>query len=80
MKIVNLMEDTCGNPACLYEHGFSLYIETSKHKLLADTGASKKTIENARAELRKEGKIITYRKDNEWYWSKNTCEVTKLEY
>lgn len=48
MKIVNLMEDTCGNPACLYEHGFSLYIETSKHKLLADTGASKKTIENAK--------------------------------
>lgn len=48
-------------------------------ELTTDVGAQK-TIENARAELRKEGKIITYRKDNEWYWSKNTCEVTKLEY
>lgn len=48
MKIVILMEDTCGNPLCEYEHGLSVYVETEKHKILADTGASEKTIENAR--------------------------------
>ena len=47
IRIVNLMEDTCGNDGCLYEHGLSFYVETSGHKLLADTGASEKTLENA---------------------------------
>ncbi|MCM1175151.1 MAG: MBL fold metallo-hydrolase [Blautia sp.] len=48
MKIVVLMEDTCGNPVCEYEHGLSVYVETGKHKLLMDTGASEKTLDNAR--------------------------------
>lgn len=47
IRIVNLMEDTCGTDGCLYEHGLSFYVETSGHKLLADTGASEKTLENA---------------------------------
>ena len=47
IRIVNLMEDTCGTDGCLYEHGLSFYVETSGHKRLADTGASEKTLENA---------------------------------
>lgn len=48
MKITVLMEDTCGNPLYESEHGFSLYIETKNHKILMDTGAGEKTIENAK--------------------------------
>lgn len=48
IKIVNLMEDTCGNKDCLYEHGLAMYVETRNHKLLADTGASEKTVKNAK--------------------------------
>ncbi|MCM1123362.1 MAG: MBL fold metallo-hydrolase [Eubacterium sp.] len=48
MHITVLMEDTCGDPQCEYEHGLSLYIETGKHKILMDTGASDRTWENAR--------------------------------
>lgn len=48
MKIVVLMEDTCGNPACGYEHGLSLYIETGRHRILMDTGAGDQTWDNAR--------------------------------
>ena len=48
MRIINLMEDTDGGNGCLYEHGFSFYIETNNHKLLLDTGASKATLENAK--------------------------------
>lgn len=47
MKAIVLMEDTCGNPQCAYEHGLSIYIETEKHKALLDTGASAKTWDNA---------------------------------
>lgn len=47
MKIIVLMEDTCGHPDCAYEHGLSLYIETERHRILLDTGASGKTWENA---------------------------------
>ena len=47
MKIINLIEDTKGNENCLYEHGFSVYIETKKHKLLVDTGATDAFIKNA---------------------------------
>lgn len=47
MKIAVLMEDTCGNPECKYEHGLSVYVETQKHKLLIDTGASETFLENA---------------------------------
>lgn len=48
MRIINLMEDTDGKNGCLYEHGLSFYIETNKHKLLLDTGASNATLENAK--------------------------------
>lgn len=47
MKLVILMEDTCGKPVCEYEHGLSVYIETGKHKILMDAGASDRTIFNA---------------------------------
>lgn len=47
MRIVNLMEDTKGHPECRYEHGLSFYVETEKHKLLLDTGASSAFIQNA---------------------------------
>lgn len=47
MKIVNLMEDTQGVENCIYEHGLCFYIETPKHKLLLDTGASDKILQNA---------------------------------
>ncbi len=47
MKVVNLIENTSGQAGCLCEHGLSFYIETEKHKLLVDTGASDKFIKNA---------------------------------
>lgn len=47
MRIINLMEDTDSGNGCVYEHGLSFYIETKKHKLLLDTGASKATLQNA---------------------------------
>lgn len=47
MRIVNLIENTKGAEGCLYEHGLSFYIETEKHKLLADTGASDAFLTNA---------------------------------
>ena len=47
MKIINLIENTKGQNNCLFEHGLSFYIETKKHKLLVDTGASDAFIENA---------------------------------
>ena len=47
MKLIVLMEDTCGSPQCEYEHGLSIYIETQNHKILMDSGASEKTIRNA---------------------------------
>lgn len=47
MKIINLIENTTGAEGCLCEHGLSFYIETGKHKLLADTGASEAFLTNA---------------------------------
>lgn len=47
MKIVCLIENTPGSPDCLYEHGLSIYVETSKHKLLVDTGATDAFLQNA---------------------------------
>lgn len=46
MKIINLVEDTKGNN-CLNEHGLSFYIETEKHKLLSDSGATDMFMHNA---------------------------------
>lgn len=48
MRILALMENTCGRQDCKIEHGLSLYIETAGHKLLADTGASPAFMENAK--------------------------------
>lgn len=47
MRIVNLIENTEGKNGCLFEHGLSFYIETEKHRLLADTGASGSFLKNA---------------------------------
>lgn len=47
MRIVTLMENTPGQADCLFEHGLSIYVETEKHKLLVDTGASDKFLNNA---------------------------------
>ena len=43
------MEDTLCGTGLEAEHGLSLYIETEKHKLLADTGQTAKTWANASA-------------------------------
>ena len=48
MKIINLIEDTKGARDCIYEHGLSFYIETGKHKLLLDTGATDAFLRNAK--------------------------------
>ncbi len=48
MKIITLVEDTCGNENCKHEHGLSIYIETKKHKLLVDTGATDAFFYNAK--------------------------------
>lgn len=47
MKVTVLMENTRGERECLTEHGLSFYIETAKHKLLADTGAGNRFLQNA---------------------------------
>lgn len=47
MYIAVLMEDTCGNSQCRYEHGLSLYVETKHHRILVDSGASDVTWDNA---------------------------------
>lgn len=46
MKIINLVEDTKGG-ICQNEHGLSFYVETKKHKLLSDCGATDMFIRNA---------------------------------
>ena len=47
MRIVNLIENTEGHEGCVYAHGLSFYVETSKHKLLLDLGPSEETLHNA---------------------------------
>ncbi len=47
MRIVCLIENNPGRPGCRFEHGLGLYIETERHRLLADTGASNALLENA---------------------------------
>jgi len=49
MRIVNLIENTEGNPDCVSAHGLSFYVETKKHKLLLDLGPSEDTLRNAAA-------------------------------
>lgn len=47
MKIVTLIENTKGAECPCFEHGLSFYIETEKHKLLADTGQTSGFMSNA---------------------------------
>ena len=49
MRIVNLIENTEGNPGCVYEHGLSFYIETESHKVLLDLGQTDNSLRNAKA-------------------------------
>ena len=49
MRIVTLVENTCGHEDCIAEHGLSLYIETENHKLLLDTGQTDAVVKNAEA-------------------------------
>lgn len=48
MKIITLVENTCGHEGCIAEHGLSLYIETEMHKLLLDTGQTDAVVKNAK--------------------------------
>jgi len=48
MKIITLVENTSISEKFDYEHGLCLYIETDKHKLLFDVGASSLFVENAK--------------------------------
>lgn len=47
IKMINLVEDTAGRDGCLYEHGLSFYVETERHKLLMDCGATGMFAKNA---------------------------------
>ena len=47
MKILTLVENSCGDARCTAEHGLSIYIETEKHKLLVDTGQTDALLKNA---------------------------------
>lgn len=47
MKIWNLVENIASGEEFLAEHGLSFYVETKKHKLLVDTGASDAFLKNA---------------------------------
>ena len=47
MRIITLVENTCGHENCIAEHGLALYIETVKHKLLLDTGQTDAVVKNA---------------------------------
>ena len=49
MKIVTLVENSCGNEKCIAEHGLCIYIETQNHKLLLDTGQTGAIVKNAEA-------------------------------
>lgn len=46
-RIINLVEDTPGSRSCLFEHGLCFYVETKRHKLLVDSGASDMFVHNA---------------------------------
>ncbi len=47
MKIAVLIENTQRNSSILAEHGLSLYIETTNHKLLSDCGCTDAFLKNA---------------------------------
>ena len=47
MKLITLVENTCGSNGCIAEHGLSIYIETNSHKLLLDAGQTDAIVRNA---------------------------------
>lgn len=47
MRIVTLVENSCGHEGCIAEHGLSVYIETKKHRLLLDAGQTDAVVKNA---------------------------------
>lgn len=47
IKIITLVENTSISPKLKTKHGLSIYIETSKHKILFDVGPNEFFIENA---------------------------------
>ena len=47
MRIITLVENTCGREGCLAEHGLSVYIETNDHRILIDAGQTDAIINNA---------------------------------
>lgn len=47
MRLIIVIEDTCGNLNCASEHGLCIYAETGQHKLLLDTGATSAFAKNA---------------------------------
>ena len=47
MRVVCLVENTQGSTDCQCEHGLSYYVESAKHKILLDTGASDLFAKNA---------------------------------
>lgn len=47
MKVVTLVENTVGKEGLQGQHGICLYIETTKHKLLVDVGATDLFLKNA---------------------------------
>lgn len=49
MKILALVENIAGHPVCTPAHGLSLYIETSRHRLLLDAGPGEVLVQNAAA-------------------------------
>ena len=49
MRLLTLMENESADARCACEHGLSLYIQTARHRLLMDTGASGAFADNAAA-------------------------------
>ena len=49
MKVTTLLENNSCRADIKSEHGLSLYIETARHKILFDSGASDAFLENAKA-------------------------------
>jgi len=47
MKIISVIENSSQGNDFAFEHGLCVYVETRKHKLLLDTGASSLFIDNA---------------------------------
>ena len=48
MRIITLVENTAGDSCCGSEHGLSFYVETKKHRLLVDSGATDLFLRNAK--------------------------------